>query len=1075
MKLSSLRIITQASLGTAALLVIILLILITTFVQLREINHIAGRISDLRLPTVNASNGLNADINKVLANLRGWILHKDEHFILERRNAWKSIRLHQNQLQQLSPEWTNPENTERLKLINDLLDQFESSQDKTELLAWSTENLPASKVLLNDAIPRTETIFQQISKIMDSEKYAKINTKRKELFSHMAEFQSSFAIGISHIRAFLINADSVFIERFKTSWATNTASYKYILKNKALLDSNQKKYLALLTSARDKFSPLPQKIFEIRQSDKWNLATYELTYVTTPLGGKLQNLLTLMAQNQNKLLVSDTNNNRETLDSFITELWWLTLFAVAITILVAIYMRRNVDTPLNSAIEQAIELAENISSGQYLLDKSATNTLTTSGSSYETRRLLDSLQVMTKNVSNQARQLLSAKESAEKSILEVTSTQEKLKAQKNAMDQHSLVSITDVNGIITYVNDKFCAVSGYSSDELLGQNHRILNSKNQPEEYWRDMYLTCAKEGVWSDQVRNKAKDGHFYWVDTTIVALYDDNLKVVGYTSIRTDISESKEQAKRLRESQIAAEAATVAKTQFLATMSHEIRTPMNGVIGMTELLSDTPLNDEQKDYIETISRSGNSLLSIINDILDFSKLDANMTTLESITFDLEKLCIECLELVSVNNTTKDLEFIFDYQPDASRYFIGDPTRLRQVIINLLGNAVKFTHKGFVRLGIMSVEDIIKIAVEDSGIGLKKDAIDKLFSEFTQADSTTTREYGGTGLGLSISHKIIKLMNGKITVDSVFGEGTTFTIQAPLQKAPTPTPLETRSLQGVSILFIDNHSFNQRIFKRLLEHMKASVTILAEPSHTLATIKEAKKKNTPFEIIIIAHDLITSSGFELGVEIRKDDSLADTKLLIFSSRGQKGDASNFSLAGFNAYLNKFCRYDTLRGILSAMLNHDTTQPIITQRSIEELQNTESEEAVHFEGKALLAEDVLVNQIIAEKLLISVGLSVDIANNGQEALDATQKTDYDLIFMDCRMPLMDGYEATKNIRVYETENRKTPVPIIALTANASTEDRILCKQAGMNEVITKPFKRIDLKNCLRKFIIESVN
>ena len=666
----------------------------------------------------------------------------------------------------------------------------------------------------------------------------------------------------------------------------------------------------------------------------------------------------------------------------------------------------------------------------------------------------------------------------------INASQIQLLGQKAAMDEHSIIATTDLRGTITYVNQKFCDISGYTKNELIGENHRILNSNSQPKSYWKEMFKTVFKGNIWHDEIKNKAKDGSSYWVDTTIVPvgwdtrsnlLDSDSNSIKGFIAIRTDITERKKQQLKLIDANIKAEQASTAKAQFLATMSHEIRTPMNGVLGMAQLLEDTSLDDEQKEYLETIIASGTNLLSIINDILDFSKLDAEMAVLEKIPFDLELLCQDSMSLVSINASDKPIEFILDYHPDCPRHLIGDPSRTRQVLMNLIGNAVKFTHKGFIRCGVSCQAETggkvrIRIEIQDTGIGLKQSALKNLFDEFTQADTSTTRSYGGTGLGLAITKKIVALMEGEIGVDSVYGKGTTFYLDYSLSKAKIPKLVNEPSLKGIKALFVDNHKENRRIFKKMLEHMGLIITTESKYFKVIPELEIAESEGNPYQIVILDHNMPLQSGLDIGLSIRKMTQFDNQKLMIFSSIGQKGDAALFARAGFNAYLNKLCQYEVLQSILSRMLEHKIGQQIITKHTIDEIKTIESNNIPCFSGLILLAEDVLPNQIIAEKFLTNLGLKVVLANDGLDALNTFKEQKFDLVFMDCRMPDMDGYEATAAIRSFEVLQKQKATPVIALTANVSNDDRKLCINAGMNDVVTKPFKQADLIQCLSRWL-----
>jgi len=654
---------------------------------------------------------------------------------------------------------------------------------------------------------------------------------------------------------------------------------------------------------------------------------------------------------------------------------------------------------------------------------------------------------------------------------------------KYAMNKHSIISIADLDGTITYANKKFRKISGYSNEELIGENHRIVNSGNTSKEYWQAMYRRIANGKTWHDEVLNQAKDGSLYWVDTSIIPIRAslDTGKIASYMSIRTDITARKEQEQRLIEATKEAEAATKAKSQFLANMSHEIRTPMNGVIGMTQLLQDTNLNNEQQNYLNAIAHSSDNLLSIINDILDFSKLEFDAVTLEEISFNLEQTCLDCLEVISSNSHAKAIDYLFDYHPDVPRYFSGDPVRVRQMLLNLLSNANKFTKQGYIRLTVLYIannvgEEQLSIRVQDTGIGIKSNALNQLFEEFSQADVSTTRKYGGTGLGLSITKKLANLMLGTIDVHSQYQQGSTFTLTLPLA---VDNAIEQRlaipeNLKDLPILLIDANTYSSNIFKGLFDHIGMKTTVMNSAAKTLSALQAADSHKPPYQLAVINSLGSEQSTIELAASIRANTAYNDLKLVLFSASPKKGEAVRYQQAQFSGYLPQLSSYDMIVKLLSASLSHHHGQEIFTRHLIKNSQLPQRNKQVlakqTFTGNVLLVEDIKVNQVIAHKMLTSLGLNVDIASDGQEAVTAVNNTNYDLIFMDCQMPVMDGYQATQQIRVMEQEQSLAAMPIIALTANATAVDIITCKESKMDDVVTKPYQLADLQQCLAKWL-----
>ena len=530
-------------------------------------------------------------------------------------------------------------------------------------------------------------------------------------------------------------------------------------------------------------------------------------------------------------------------------------------------------------------------------------------------------------------------------------------------------------------------------------------------------------------------------------------------------------DQAKELELAKQQSDIASKEKSKFLATMSHEIRTPMNGVLGMAELLKSTNLDVVQKDYVRTILNSGNLLLSIINDILDYSKLDAGKVELEQIPFNLEYVAHDVLEMMA-RSVNKNIQIIFDYPLDADKEFIGDPSRLRQILFNIVGNAIKFTEHGHVYLYV-SVNDNedgskdVLIIIKDTGIGLTATQLNDLFKPFQQGDLTTTRKFGGTGLGLAICQHLVGLMQGSIEVSSVEHKGATFKIKIPFQQQQTDLKRTESSLDGVKILLVDDNEVNRKVLGNMLTSFGADVTIVDHANKVMNVLRKANSEQLPFEIAILDYNMPGNDGLSLGKEIMATSELNQPSLVILTSLAQPGDTAQFEKAGFSAYLTKPVRSDIFKSVLGFVNNDsDKARGIITKHSVMEAEQQDLS-SLDLSGRVLLVEDNQVNQIVAATMLEEIGFDVEIANDGLQALEKFQPGKFDLVLMDCQMPNMDGYEATREIRKRESG---AELPVLALTANVTEGDIRLCKEAGMDEIITKPFKPGDLASKISLYL-----
>ncbi len=707
----------------------------------------------------------------------------------------------------------------------------------------------------------------------------------------------------------------------------------------------------------------------------------------------------------------------------------------------------------------------------------------------------------------------------------------KLTALKRALDASSeMILITNAEGLIQYANPALCLFTGWTENALMGQKPYVLDSPTADQQALSEMQSRLRCSEPWSGRLRGRrrgnvgddrpvaptiahapylhpvgnvstpgrendsrssgiaSEDTLEYWAKTNITPILTANGTLSGYVQIQHDVSKQVEEeaALRLLQNQASAtlEAARDAalqvaqtKTEFLANMSHEIRTPMNGVLGMLDLLQDTQLSREQWDLIEIAANSAESLLTIINDILDFSKLEAGKIELEQLEFNLPDLVEEVCTLLSSRAHGKGLELNCFLPSNLPLRWHGDPTRIRQVLTNLIGNAVKFTEQGEVSVKVSAssvVETLVstsaakaaptlRFEVADTGIGITVEAQARLFQAFSQADSSTSRRYGGTGLGLSISKDLVMLMNGRIGVESALGQGANFWFTLPLVPVDNDVPVPQANFADKRALIVDDNATNRMILTHYLNNWGFTLSEVDSGPAALVELEAAVLRNEPYALLMSDMQMPDMDGFALARAIIENPVIADTPRILLSSGSIGSQVERLELGYTQSLLKPVRQSQLFDAVIEAL--HLPDQKTAHVAKVKEV-------LPDYSGKrVLVVEDNKVNQKVILSQLAKFQLKPDLANNGQVALDQLERQAYDLVLMDCQMPVMDGYEATRTLREREIAvDGKLRTPIIALTAHASVGEREKCLSAGMDDYLSKPVTRTELAVVLARWL-----
>jgi PAS domain S-box-containing protein len=626
----------------------------------------------------------------------------------------------------------------------------------------------------------------------------------------------------------------------------------------------------------------------------------------------------------------------------------------------------------------------------------------------------------------------------------------------------------DLNGTITSWNSGAAAMFGYPPAEAVGRALPVGESTPEEEEARRQRLIAGHK---FSYDAKSITRSGTAIDIQVSVAPLLDDANHCIGSIAVARDVTQHKRSEEALRLAREAAEAASQAKSSFLARMSHEIRTPMNGVLGMTELLLETGLSATQRKYAETVQRSGQNLLGIINDLLDFSKIEAGKLELECVDMDLRRIIEDVVDLLAERAHSKGLELACSIPADLATHVKGDPLRVGQVLTNLVGNAIKFTEQGSVVIRVAGMEETanrvtLRFEVSDTGVGISPEAQSRIFDEFSQADGSTTRKHGGSGLGLAISKQLVEMMGGSIQVHSAPGVGSTFSFTAGFEKQEMQpaqvTPMGM--LTGVRALIVESTAINRGILHSQMSNWGMTNRVAPTPEQAIELLAEAASRGAPYDIAIIDLGLPRMDALELARAIRARHDIGKVRLVMLTRR--QVDIRNAREAGIDACLAKPVRqtvlYECLVNVMAGQAQDAVAAPAVRQ--------PQSVAPAGLRGNILLVEDNLINQQVALGILQIQGYNVTVVNNGREALEAHAHGAFDLVLMDCHMPEMDGFEATREIRGRERSAGGRRLPIIALTANAMAQDREACLSAGMDDHLSKPFSMLTLQEMLDRWM-----